>query len=367
MSNNKKVYFVLGSFKLGGTERTASRIGLELLKRGYDVKFLLINGIFDYDDPLLIKNSIVLTKNEKATNRFVRLIKLYFNLFRIVRSHKPDRLISFSIGINIFSFFLFYPKTIFRIESNIFIFKRKLYRRYLQDYFSRFSHIQHIIVPSTGLYEACHKYFKANSKLTQIDNPLDLERIELLSKENYGKYKAIISRPFIVSAGRLSTNKGFESLIKVYKSSLVSMNYNLVILGDGPLYNQLRKLITQLDIENKVFLVGFVKNPYIFFSHAKYFVLNSSHESFGNVLIEALACNIPVVSNDCDFGPRHIIENGHNGILYDQHNTADFKQALESLILDDDLYIKTKENACESKYKYSVDKITDKWIAEVIK
>ena len=122
-NSTEKIFFVLGSFKLGGTERTASRVGMELIRRGYNVKFLLINGVFDYNDSLLIDNSIVLSDSKDQAGIW-KLIKVYFALFKIVWSERPHQLISFSLGINKLIFFLFYPNTIFRIESNIFIFKK---------------------------------------------------------------------------------------------------------------------------------------------------------------------------------------------------------------------------------------------------
>src|SRR5690349_20297179 len=111
--NVRKIFFVLGSFKLGGTERTCSRIGMELIRRGHDVKFILLNNIFDYNEPLLLSNSIVLVK-DKNKNKLIRLIQAYFKLMSMLRKEKPDFVISFSMGFNLFTFFTFYRKLIFR-------------------------------------------------------------------------------------------------------------------------------------------------------------------------------------------------------------------------------------------------------------
>ena len=361
----KVIFFVLGSFKLGGTERTASRIGMELIKRGYEVKFLLLNGVFDYNDEVLIKNSIVLSKPENGEG-IVKLIYLYFKLLSTVWRYRPDRLISFSLGINLLIFFLFYPQTIFRIESNIFFFKIRLYRRYLQDYFSRFRHVRQVIIPSKGLYDASFQYFRSNHKLVLISNPLDVENIKQLRTEPIDDFPQLKPGAFIVSAGRLHVSKGFEQLIEVYKKSRLFPHFKLLIMGRGPLNDALAEIINKLDLKEHVVLAGYQSNPYRFMARAKFFVLNSKHESFGNVLIESFACDIPVISNDCDFGPRYIIENYYNGLLYDQANEREFIEKLELLAFNDDIYKHVLAGAMASQRSYDVKVITERWIQEII-
>jgi glycosyltransferase involved in cell wall biosynthesis len=364
-ANKTKLFFVLGSFKLGGTERTASRIGMELLRQGYDVKFLLINGIFDYNDPLLVNNSIVLSKPESKSG-IMKLIYVYFKLIKIVWRERPQRLISFSLGINLLIFFLFYPNTIFRVESNIFIYKRRPHRRYLQDFFSRLPHIKRVVIPSKGLFDACYNYFKANKKLVMISNPLDVENIESLCHESLADFRELNDSPFIVSAGRLNASKGYVQLIKVYKKSKLFPVFKLVILGQGEMHEALARLIHEEELTQHVFLAGYQTNPYRFMARARFFVLNSGHESFGNVLIESFACHIPVLSNDCDFGPRHIIKNGVNGLLYLQTNEAEFIEKLELMAFDDEIYGQLKKGAIESVMTYYVKTITAQWIEKII-
>jgi glycosyltransferase involved in cell wall biosynthesis len=363
--DRRDVFFVLGSFKLGGTERTAARIGMELIKRGYKVKFLLINGVFDYCDNLLVENSIVLS-NTGAKRSLFKIIFVYFKLLKIVWRERPDRLVSFSLGINLLIFFLFYPETTFRVESNIFIYKKRLYRRYLQDIFSRFRHVRRVVIPSKGLFTACLSYFKSNQKLLLISNPLDIENIDVLKGELIDDFPQLDSGRFIVTAGRLHSSKGYEQLIRVYKKSRLYPTIKLLILGGGTLQEELKKLIISEGLEGQVILAGYQRNPYRFMSRARFFVLNSKHESFGNVLIESFACNIPAISNDCDFGPRHIIVDNHNGLLYDQAKEEEFIQKLELLAFNDEVYKTVVEGAVASKHLYDVRLITDQWVEKII-
>ena len=361
---DKKIFFVLGSFKLGGTERTASRIGLELLRRGYNVKFLIINRIFDYDDEELIRNSIVLSNNK---NKLIKIFSAYSKLLYLTWRNMPHRLISFSLGLNLFAFFTFYPKSIFRIEANIFIYKKKLYRRYLQKIINVFPQNKKVVVPSVGLANACKDYFLCSSKVTHIDNPIDIREIDILKKVEIIETD-ITSSNYIVSAGRLHKNKGFYQLIEMYaKSKLPENNIRLIILGNGPDFKNLQNLINKLDLADKVYLLGFVKNPYKYFHQAKYFVLNSSHESFGNVIIEAFSCDICVLSNDCDFGPRHIISDNFNGLLFNNKNETEFLKTLNLIIDKPELIEELNTNASQTKYKFEVEEVVNTWENIILK
>lgn len=360
-----KLFFVVGSFKMGGTERTASRIGLELLKRGHDVKFILINPIFDYNEPELVANSIVLVP-DKSKRKAVRLLLALFKLMGILRREKPDYLISFSIGINLFIIFTFYRRIIFRIESNIFIYKRKLYRRYLQKIASLAPNVRKIVIPSKGLYDKCREYFYASDKVVLVSNPINIGEVKALSDADISDVPALQPGRYIVTAGRLHASKGFVQLINVFAKSSLYGTYKLVILGEGPERGLLEKLIADKGLQQDVLLLGYQANPYRFFAKSRFFILNSKHESFGNVLIETMACDVPVVSNDCDFGPRHIIKQNRNGVLYDRNDEKAFSEVLNRVAFDEDFYRQLKEGVAQEKGLYDIAAITQFWTDSVI-
>jgi glycosyltransferase involved in cell wall biosynthesis len=363
-SRRKKVFFVLGSFKLGGTERTCSRVGMELLRRGYQVKYILLNGIFDYDDRLLRENSVVLVK-DKTRNKFVRLISAYWLLLKILRKEKPDFLVSFSMGFNLFTFFTFYKTLVFRIESNIFIYKRKLYRRYFQNLVCLAPNVKRIVIPSLGLFERSLKYFYRPEKLILVPNPIDIDEVNKLGQLSIDDIAFLKNASFVVTAGRLHASKGYAPLIKAFAKSRLT-NYKLVILGEGPQKAELEQLITSLNLQHRVWLGGYQPNPYRFFSKARFFILNSSHESFGNVLIEAMACDTPSLSNDCDYGPRSIVTHNVSGVLYNRDNEEEMIGAMEQMGLDDAFWNSMKEGLKTERNRFNVQKIVDFWEENVL-
>ncbi len=121
--------------------------------------------------------------------------------------------------------------------------------------------------------------------------------------------------PVIVSVGRLVKLKDYETLIRAFHIVQQTRTSRLVILGEGEERKALEKLISDLGLNDSVQLLGFVDNPYPYIRGASVFALASHWEGFGNVIVESLACDTPVVSADCPCGPSEILEGGKHGKL----------------------------------------------------
>ena len=136
--------------------------------------------------------------------------------------------------------------------------------------------------------------------------------------------------PIILGVGRLVVQKDFATLVRAFAKVREQHPARLVILGEGRLRAQLEALATQLGVAGDVAWPGFQRNPFSYMAHASVFVLSSTWEGLGNVLIEALACGCPVVSTDCPAGPAEILEGGRLGPLVPVGDS----QALAGAILD---------------------------------
>ena len=131
---------------------------------------------------------------------------------------------------------------------------------------------------------------------------IELKNESSVLKKKYGD--------FIFCAGRLTRQKNFSLIIKAFKSiSLKENNLKLIIVGEGELKQKLIKLIYELDLQKRVFIVGHKKNIYSYFKACKIFCLPSLWEDPGFVLIEAAFFKSNIVSSNCPNGPRDFFKN----------------------------------------------------------
>lgn len=121
--------------------------------------------------------------------------------------------------------------------------------------------------------------------------------------------------PVILGVGKLEAQKDFPTLIRAFAKVRQVRPSRLMILGWGPNRPQLESLIKELGLEQDAALLGYVDNPYAYMTRAALFVLSSAWEGLPTVLIEAMALGAPVISTDCESGPREILNQGCYGKL----------------------------------------------------
>lgn len=142
------------------------------------------------------------------------------------------------------------------------------------------------------------------------------------------------SYPVAVAVGRLVPQKGFDTLILSVALANETTPFGLVIVGDGPLREELSELANNEGIANRVHFAGFQPNPAAIIRRANILVLSSRFEGFGTVLVEALACGVPVVSTDCDFGPSEILQGARFGRLVPVDDVAALAHAMVATLSD---------------------------------
>ena len=121
--------------------------------------------------------------------------------------------------------------------------------------------------------------------------------------------------PVILGVGELCERKDFATLLRAFATVRKSLQARLVILGEGRKRGELEALAHDLGVADATAFPGFQPNPYAFMARAELFVLSSRCEGAPVVLMEALACGVPVVSTDCPSGPREILQDGRLGAL----------------------------------------------------
>lgn len=167
----------------------------------------------------------------------------------------------------------------------------------------------------------------------------------------------------ICSIGRLDPQKKFDSLMRAF--AIIAPTYpewNLEIYGQGSIRNELEQVIVDLNLTNRIALMGITNDVNSVLQENSIFVVSSEYEGFSIVLIEAMANGIACVSYDCPTGPGEIITDDFDGILVENQNEAKLAENIEKLILNQDLRKELGANAMKSVQKYSINNVGKQWI-----
>lgn len=163
--------------------------------------------------------------------------------------------------------------------------------------------------------------------------------------------------------GRLDDKvKNFRLLLEAYSLSGIAQNgLSLVIMGDGTDANLIQNMIIEFSLQANVVLLPFQKNPAAIVRKAHFTVLSSRYEGFPMSVVESLAVETPVVSVDCESGPREIITHELNGLLVANYNPAALAQAMTRFVNEPILYDICKKNATNSIQHLSKENISAQW------
>lgn len=166
----------------------------------------------------------------------------------------------------------------------------------------------------------------------------------------------------IISVGRLEHQKGYDILIDIW--NIISKKYSnwiLEIYGEGSERKNLQNKINKLGLEKSFLLKGATKDIQNKYLESSIYVMSSRYEGFGMVLVEAMACGLPVISFDCPCGPKDIIKDNEDGFLVPFENIELMAEKIEELILDEEKRKLFGKNARKNVQRFSQDKIMNQW------
>jgi glycosyltransferase involved in cell wall biosynthesis len=153
---------------------------------------------------------------------------------------------------------------------------------------------------SKGVKQDFDKIFNAPLESRHIYNPIDIDFIHASSMEHSPKISG-----YLIHVGKFKHQKRHDILIKTYHRS--GVKNPLVLVGQGPLQKDAEELVNSLGLNGKVIFAGFKANPYPLIKHADLMVFSSEYEGLGLVILESLVLGTPVISTDCESGPREML------------------------------------------------------------
>ena len=170
------------------------------------------------------------------------------------------------------------------------------------------------------------------------------------------------SKKSAIAVGRLEEVKGFDRLIKMWKTiALAHPDWHLDIYGDGTEKDRLQERINKYNLSDKITLCGRSDNIQERYAEHSLHVMSSRYEGLGMVMIEANACGLPSVSFNFEYGASDILKDGENGLLVPQNDREMFIKAVEQLMDNENLRATMGKKAAIMAHRYYKENIIEKW------
>ncbi|MEI7707005.1 MAG: glycosyltransferase [Chlorobium sp.] len=242
-------------------------------------------------------------------------------------------------------------------QNRVSSFKLKSSIRFLYPFANR------VFAVSQGVKDdLCNIGKLSRSKVNVIYNPVVISDVpQSIYSQSSDYLWGADCKHRILAVGRLTIQKDYKTLIKAFLLLPSHFKAKLVILGDGPSKNEILELILKYNLHDSVILKGFIQDTYSWFRSADLFVLSSLWEGFGNVIVEALECGLPVVSTNCLSGPAEILENGRYGKLVPVGDSI----ALASAMIESLTQTHDREALMQRAQDFSVKQISDQYLANM--
>ena len=378
-----KIAVFIYSLGGGGAERVVSQLIPYLENNGFDVYLVLMNNTCVY--PFETKNKPFFLENSKTTEsnvmKFLKIPFLAYKYHIFLKKNKINKSFSFLTRpgfISVLTKWFNKKRTIIISErSNSSL---QYGNHNLQSWINNFlikelyPKADLIIANSNGnAQDLITNYNVPRYKITTIYNPISLEAIFAIEPK-----KDFFDTNYfnLVSVGRLDNGKNYQLLIKSLEFFKLQ-KLRLYIFGDGILKTELEKTIQDLKLENRVFLMGFESNPYKYLKAADLFVFSSNHEGFPNVILEAMACELPIVSTNCPSGPNEIFKVNTDydfsdnvvtdyGILVPRNNIKKMVEAINHLMQNKKYYQNCKTQVVKRVADFEVNKILEKFVIQLL-
>lgn len=369
-----KIGLLIDSLIGGGSERVVLNFYSIFTYLNHEVHIILIKDEVHHSiDHIPKKNLHILSKDGVISkNKLINKLKLANLLKNKIRQIESDG--------NLFDFFISNSEDMDRISKiakipNVYIRYRNCMSEYIKNKIGNKGVIKSYIRKCKFTYKFRKIYGNRDiitvskaladdivynvgvkpKSIVTIYNPFNFKRIREMANEQIQLPK----EPYIIYVAKFENRKRHDILIDAYYKSKIP--HKLVLLGgcytrsDEETFQKLKAQIKQLNLDKKIIIPGFQKNPYPWIKNASLFVMSSDNEGLPTVLIESLIVGTPVVSTDCPTGPREILVDELSNFLVPVGNSdalaEKIKRALDSYPpIRNEIIQKFDENFVSNQY-----------------
>jgi len=354
-----RVDFFLPSFEIGGAERNTLNLLSYLNKEDYKTSLVLAQNTGGFLSELP-RETIVVNLGSKG------YLGIFLKLVSYLKKEKPDLLVS---AFPHFNAICLLAKKISKVNTKIVItehtpfsllpatarnFCNKLISIFLLPLLMKIVYpwADAVVCVSEGVKNDLLNVVKSLKDIKVVYNPIVTEKLSVLADEDvdhaWFKDRSI---PIIIAVGRLAKAKDYPTLLRAIKIILKKRIVRLVVLGRGPEELKLKGLVKDMNLVENVDFLGSENNPYKYIKRSSVFVLSSIQEGFGNSIVEAMACAIPVVATNCYSGPPEILQEGSSGLLVPPQDEKMLAEAILK-ILDNPLVAEKLSSSGKKRSEY---------------
>jgi GalNAc-alpha-(1->4)-GalNAc-alpha-(1->3)-diNAcBac-PP-undecaprenol alpha-1,4-N-acetyl-D-galactosaminyltransferase len=354
-----KVTLVIYGLGGGGAERVMSIVANYWVSKGWGVTLILLvpptTAPFYQLDPRIKLKSLGLAG--KSTSKLAAIANTWQRI-QVLRqeiiSSQPDVVISFMNSVNVYAIVACLGLNIPTIVSEHIYPGRTDANKIWQFIIKRAYRYADLV---TVLTQNALPFYPETKGYRTIVMPNPIMKPDPVVATT-----RLLSAPSLIAIGRLHPQKGFDLLLKAFHRIQAKYpDWQITILGEGPMRSELEGLRSELKLTDRVHLPGLVTNVPDYLQQADIFVMPSRFEGFPMALCEAMAAGLPVLAADCLSGPSEIVEKGVNGILVRTENVDALAMGLDALMSDPTKRQQLARKAPEILDRFGLEQVMGIW------
>ncbi len=346
-----KIFFVIKSLHVAaGTERATVVVANELAQRNHEVGIICMANEGRPFFEIKPEVQLYYLYNEKDKRpSLVRDFSRRIKLRQLYKLHKPDVIVIVGSGrsmLNIPAARGIPNITWEHFNANVNWHLLHPLSRKLAAMFS-----DKIVTLTNQDADNYKRKFRAKNAVC-IPNPITIDNV----------HKSPLTEKRVLAIGRFTYQKGFDMLLDAWSKVQNKNNgWKLRIIGTGKMQAVLLDKISQYNLSESIEMISSSDNVTKQYQEASVYVMSSRYEGLPLVLIEAMAMGLPIVSFDCETGPKEIVENNVTGCLIPAFDTERLALELDGLMNDESKRKFFSENAVKRAERFETGIIVDKW------